>query len=131
MNGPAIWSRILIIVGLLGMIVGAIDPLEGSFLILPSVCLVAIGAWLGKSRHRKLLSWSVGLVAFGVAAMVVLSWLGGIGSLSGRSMWWGIFILPYAIRWILGLAGAALAMIESWKYQVRCSHSAPNACKSI
>jgi hypothetical protein len=123
MNGRAIWSRILIIAGLVGMVVGAIDPLEGSFLILPSVGLVAIGAWIGKRRHRTLLAWSVGLVAFGVAAIVVLSRLGGIGGNSGRSMWWGIFIVPYPIGWILGLAGAVLALIESWKYQVSGSHA--------
>jgi hypothetical protein len=99
------------------MLLGAIDPLEGSFVILPSVGVVAIGAWLGESRHRKLLTWSLGLVALGVAAMVVLSWLGGIGGTSGRSMWWGILILPYPVGWLIGLIGAALALIESWKYR--------------
>jgi hypothetical protein len=115
MNVPAIWSQILVVVGLAGMLVGALDPLEGSFIILPSAGLVVIGAWLGKSRQRKLLTWSLGLVAFGVAAMVVVSWLGGIGGNSGRSMWLGIYILPYPIGWILGFVGAVLTLRESWK----------------
>jgi hypothetical protein len=123
MTASTIWSRILMVVGLAGMFVGAIDPLEGSFVILPSVGLVALGAWLGKSRHQVLLYWSVGLVAFGVAAMVVLSWLGGIGGNSGRSIWWGLFILPYPIGWILGLVGAILALFQSWKAYAARTHA--------
>jgi hypothetical protein len=123
MNAPVIWSRILMVVGLAGMLIGAIDPLEGSFIILPSVGLVAVGAWLGKSGHRKLLTWSVGMVAFGVAAMVVLSWLGGIGGNRGQSMWWGIFVLPYPIGWIFGLLGAVLALVESWKTYAAPRHA--------
>ena len=69
------------------MLIGAVDPLEGSFIILPGVGLVALGALLGKSRHRVLLYWSFALVAVGVAAMVALSCLGGIGGNTGRSMW--------------------------------------------
>jgi hypothetical protein len=115
MTTSAIWSRILIVFGLAGMLIGAIDPLEGSLVILPSVALIALGAWLGKSRHQVMLYWSAGLVSFGVAAMFVLSWMGGIGGNSGHSMWWGVFILPYPIGWLLGIVGAALALIESWK----------------
>ena len=35
MNARKLWSRILIIVGGIAMLLGAIDPLEGSLLILP------------------------------------------------------------------------------------------------
>jgi hypothetical protein len=115
MNAAILWSRILIVLGLVGMLVGAIDPLEGSFVILPSVGLVALGALVGKSRHRGLLFWSMLFVAIGVAVMVVLSWLGGIGGNSGRSIWWGVAILPYPVGWIMGLVGGALALTESWK----------------
>jgi hypothetical protein len=115
MNAQGFWSRLLIIVGLAGMLGGAIDPLEGSFIILPCVGLAALGAVIGKSRQRMLLCFSFVLVALGVAAMVVLSWLGGIGGNSGNSMWWGVFILPYPVGWFMGLIGAALALIVSWK----------------
>ena len=124
MNAAAIWSRILVIVGLTGMLIGALDPLEGSFAILPSACLVAVGAWVSRSRYQMLLSWSAALIAIGVTAMLVLSSWGGIGGNSGNSIWWGLFILPYPIGWILGLVGAALALIESWKCHIPKSDAA-------
>ena len=44
-NTHATWSRILIPVGGLAMLVGAIDPMEGSLLILPGSGLVALGTF--------------------------------------------------------------------------------------
>jgi hypothetical protein len=107
MKTAIIWSRIFVIVGLAGMLLGAVDPLEGSFIILPAVGLVALGAILGKSRHRVLLYWSFALVVIGIAAMVMLSHFGGIGGNTGRSMWWAVIILPYPVGWLLGLAGGS------------------------
>jgi hypothetical protein len=85
------------------MLIGAIDPLEGSLVILPAIAIVAIGGFLGKSRYRVLLYWACILAAFGVAALFVISAFGGMGSRSGHSMWWGLFILPYpaAGSWVL------------------------------
>ncbi|MCX5634558.1 MAG: hypothetical protein NTW55_01765 [Planctomycetota bacterium] len=108
-------SFILVIVGLLAMLVGAIDPLEGSFIILPGSGIATLGAFLGKSRHRILLYWAFVLIAAGVGAMVVLSVLGGIGGSSGRSMWWALFILPYPVGWFMGLVGIILRLIEFFK----------------
>lgn len=109
------WSRVLLIVGLLCMLVGAVDPLEGSFVILPGIGLVALGAFLGKSRHRRLLYLAFVLVAVGVGALAVLSALGGIRLSSrdaGLSTWWGLFILPYPVGWIMGLVGAILSLAK-------------------
>jgi len=94
------------------MLLGAIDPLEGSPIILAGSGLAALAALLGKARRRRLLYWALALVAAGVGAMWVLSALGGIGGDTGRSMWWGLFVLPYAVGWIGGLVGAILAVIE-------------------
>jgi hypothetical protein len=101
------------VVGLVGMLLGAIDPLEGCFVVLPSAGLIALSTWLVSSRWRPLATWAVALVAFGVAAMVVLSMLGGIGGNSGLSIWWGLLILPYPIGWLMGLASAILLIVES------------------
>ena len=115
MRGRTLWSLILVVVGLLVMLVGAIDPLEGSFVILPGSGLVAFGALLGKSRYRILLCWAFVLIAAGVGAMVVFTAMGGIGGNSGRSLGWGLFILPYPVGWIMGLVGAILRLIELFK----------------
>lgn len=112
MNGASRWSRILVIVGLVAMVIGAIDPLEGSLVILPGVGLVTLGALLGKSRHRILLYWSFVLVAVGVGALWGLSALGGFGGNSGRSNWWGLVLLPYPVGWIVGLVGVIRRLRE-------------------
>ncbi len=116
MNGRTRWSVVLITVGLLAMLIGAIDPLEGSFIILPGSGMVALGVFLEQSRYRALLSCAFALIAFGVGAMFVLSAMGGIGGTSGHSMWWGLLILPYPLGWIIGLVGAVLALIKPFKH---------------
>jgi len=89
------------------MLVGALDPMEGSIVILPGSGLVALGAFLGQSE-RRLIAYRVGvfiLIVIGVGAMWGLSWGGGLGGESGRSMWWGVLILPYLIGWSMGIWG--------------------------
>jgi len=102
MRGRTLWSLVFVVGGLLAMLVGAIDPLEGSFVILSGSGVVAVGAFLGKSRYRIFLSWAFVLIAAGVGAMVVFTAMGGIGGNSGHSIWGGLFVLPYPLGWIIG-----------------------------
>jgi len=99
------WAQVLVIVGLIAMLIGAVDPLEGSLIILPGSGMAALGAFLGQSRHRRVVYWAFGLIAVGVGAMFVLSMFGGTGGSTGRSNWWLLVVLPYPIGWIMGLAG--------------------------
>ncbi len=113
MNRATRWSRLLLIVGLVVMLIGAIDPLEGSLVILPGTGMVALGALLGNSRHRIPLYWSLVLVAVGIGALWGLSTLGGTGGDTGRSHWWLLVILPYPVGWIMGLVGAIRGLREA------------------
>jgi hypothetical protein len=97
-------------VGFGGLVLGAIDPLEGSLLILPASAVLAFGAHVGRLRTRRLLIVGFGLVAVGVALLWWLSALGGIGGTSGRSMWWGLLLMPYPAGWLLGVAGAVQSL---------------------
>jgi hypothetical protein len=106
------WPHTLVVVGLIVMLIGTIDPLEGSLIILPGSGIVALGASLGQSRHRRLFYWAFGSIAVGVGAMFVLSMFGGTGGRTGRSNWWSLVVLPYPIGWIMSLVGAILSFRE-------------------
>jgi hypothetical protein len=113
MNARNRWSRILVVVGGIAMLLGAIDPLEGSMVVVVGSALVLLGMLLGQEERRARLFWAVTfvLVAVGVAAMFALSAVGGIGGTSGRSMWWVVLILPYPVGWIMGMANLLLRVI--------------------
>ncbi len=107
MNARKLWSRILVIVGSIAMLVGALDPMEGSLVILPGSGLVALGTFLGQNERRFITYrvWVFILIAIGVGALWGLSAIGGFGGTSGRSMWLGVLILPYLIGWSMGVWG--------------------------
>lgn len=119
MNARMLSSRILFIIGSVAMVVGILDPLEGSIIILPGSALALIGVAIGKSERRVLLYWVwvFVLIAAGVGAMFVLSSMGGFGGVDrpGRSMLWGLTILPYPIGWIMGVRGIILRVVEAFK----------------
>ena len=107
MNARNLWARILIIAGSIAMLIGAIDPMEGSLVILPGSGLVALGTFLGQSERRLIAYrvWVFVLIAIGVGALWGFSMVGGFGGNTGRSMWWGVLILPYLIGWSMGIWG--------------------------
>lgn len=104
--------RTLVIVGLVAMLLGVIDPLEGSVVILAGIALVALGAFLGRSFHRATAYAALALAAVGVGLMWGLSAIGGLGGNTGRSLWWALLLLPYPIGWVVGLVGAIRLLRE-------------------
>jgi len=107
MNKAIPWARILLITGYLAMIIGAIDPMEGSLLILPGSGLVVLGTCIsGQPRPIVIFRmWVFLLILIGVTALWVLSAHGGVGGDSGRSMWWGLLFVPYLVGWSVGIWG--------------------------
>ena len=107
MSARRLWSRILFTVGGIAMLVGAIDPIEGSLLILPGSGLVALGTFL-EQGERRWITYRVGvfvLIAIGVGALWGLTMAGGIGGFYGVSPWWAVLMLPYPIGWSMGIWG--------------------------
>ena len=117
MNARTLWSRILKIVGAIAMLLGTLDPMEGSVLILLGSGLVALGVYLG-GKERGIVrywAWVFILIAVGVGALFGLSAIGGIGGRSGHSMWWGLLILPYPVGWLMALAGDVIGLVRFGK----------------
>jgi hypothetical protein len=104
------WPRRLLVAGLVGMVIGALDPLEGSIVILGGTLVAGVGATLAGSRHRRSLHLALALVAIGVGAMWGLSAVGGFGGSTGRTLWWWAAIVPYPVGWVLGLVSAVRAL---------------------
>lgn len=125
MDARNLGSRILIVVGGIAMPVGALDPLEGSLVILTGTGLVALGTFLGGHGGRRLRIywlWVFILVAVGVLGMIVLSARGGIGGTSGNSMWWGVLIVPYPVGWIMGIGSLMRRLVTSFRQRARTSN---------
>ena len=106
------------------MVVGAIDPMEGSLIILPGGLLFAFGGLLGREERRVVTYriWVAALITAGVGALWGSSMIGGFGGETGRSMWWGLIFLPYPIGWSMAVWGpgtprwltAAGGMVGLW-----------------
>jgi hypothetical protein len=99
-------ARFLLILGLGLMLLGALDPLEGSVVIAAGSIIAAWGGWLGPGRGRTLHYWAAAMIVAGVALMFGWTAIGGFGGETGWSIWWGLTLLPYPIGWVLGLVAA-------------------------
>jgi hypothetical protein len=118
MDKRKLWSRVLVAAGLVVMLLGAIDPLEGSLIILPGSVMGAVGAMLAGNRYKKLILWSFALVVVGIAALWGLSALGGVGDIGDggrRSYWWALVLAPYPVGWVMGIVGGILKLREGRK----------------
>jgi hypothetical protein len=105
-------SRRVAIAGLVLMLVGALDPLEGSVIVLIGSALAAVAAFVGQSRRYRLQLIAVVLIAVGVAALFYLSSLGGVGGTTDRSVWWLAMCVTYPVGWIIGVVGAGALLRE-------------------
>lgn len=107
MNATNPWARFLLIAGYITMLIGAIDPMEGSLLILPGSGLVALGTYFSDEEHSVFIYrlWVFFLILIGVGALFGFSLLGGIGGTTAYSIWWALLLLPYPIGWSMGIWG--------------------------
>ena len=125
MNARMLWSRILKLVGCIAMILGTVDPMEGSVLILAGSGLVALAMYLGGRNHAIVLYWNwvFILIAIGVAGLFGLSAIGGFGGRSGRSMWWGLLLLPYPVGWLMAMSGGVVGLLRFFKNKWQTAHA--------
>jgi hypothetical protein len=95
----SIWARILVIAGPLLMVLGAVDPLEGSIAIGVGAVLGSLGVRLGGRPDKRILLW--GLTVIGVLSLLLLFRAAtarqpmllipfGLVALSLLMLWWGL-----------------------------------------
>ena len=101
MKAKTNWKRIIYTIGVIALIIGALDPLEGSVVIAIGCSLIALSTYLTKDRHWKLFLASMLIIMIGVFFLFYFSSLGGFGGTSSLSWWWGILILPYPLGWLM------------------------------
>lgn len=93
--------KVLFIIGIVAIIIGVIDPLEGSAAILAGSLLLAISSYFLKDRYWKLFFVGFIMIAIGVFFLFFFSSLGGFGGNSKLSWWFISLIIPYPIGWLL------------------------------
>ncbi|MCX5758292.1 MAG: hypothetical protein NTU83_07265, partial [Candidatus Hydrogenedentes bacterium] len=105
-------AKVSAIAGSAAILVGALDPLEGAFIIFPGSGLIAFGACLAQTRHRRLTYWAFLLIVASFAALLIMTVLGGIGGHAPifRSPWWSLVFLPYPVGWMMDIVGATYAL---------------------
>ena len=108
-------------IGVVVMLAAALDPMEGSIVIVIGIALAAYAAGAGRSPHRALLYAGLALAAVGVTALWGLSAVGGFGGDTGRSNWWWLALVPYPVGWMLALVGG----VKTWRDGLRSSPAAP------
>jgi hypothetical protein len=101
MKTQALWKRLLFIIGIVALIIGAIDPLEGSVLICGGAVLISVAVLAAHDRHRYLFLAATISILIGTAMLFYMSSLGGIGKGTSYSMWWALVFLPLPLGWLM------------------------------
>ncbi len=107
MKNSPFYIKPLLALGYLAMLLGAVEPMEGSIAILLGSAAVALGVWLSPAStpDRAYRVVVLVLLGIGIGALWGLSSAGGIGGPSGRSALWALLIAPYPVAWLMALLG--------------------------
>lgn len=97
-------TRFLFIVGIIALLAGVIDPLEGSLAIAGGSGLITLSMYMTRDRNRENYLFAFLLIVFGVFFLFFFSSLGGFGDGAVLSWWWALLILPYPLGWLLAVA---------------------------
>ncbi len=95
------WPKVMFTTGVVLLIAGALDPLEGSPVVALGSMLLAVSAFKLQDAHRRLFTFLSVLICTGVAVMWYISSLGGFHPKTGWGWWIGI--APYPVGWLATL----------------------------
>jgi hypothetical protein len=111
------WTHIIYIIGVISLLIGMLDPLEGSVVILAGCVLIVLSTYLTHYRYWKIFLASLIMIVIGVFFLFYFSSLGGFGGTSTLSWWWGTLILPYPIGWLISVIILIVRVIKKPKQQ--------------
>jgi hypothetical protein len=114
MNVKLDWKHAIYIFGIIALIIGAMDPLESSVLVVLGSSMLGLSTYLKRDRHWKAFLISTLLIFTGVICMFYLSSLGGFGGKTTLSLWWGLLILPYPIGWLLSISLLIIRAVKNF-----------------
>jgi hypothetical protein len=106
------WSKLLFIIGIIALVIGTLDPLEGAVIISCGSGLIALSTCLESDRYCRLFMAAFFSILLGVFFLFYLSSLGGFGGSSTLSWWWGVLILPYPLGWLMLLILLITRMVK-------------------
>jgi len=106
------WTRSLVFGGAILFVLGLVDPLEGFPLILIGLAALYVGERRLKSRFAKHLLIELIVALVGVGAMLVLTFMGGVGGSTEYSIWWLLTVLPYPTAILMGIVTILRSLLE-------------------
>ena len=111
------WSKVLFVIGSVAILVGTLDPMESSIVIMAGSAVLLASVVVGKSPRPVVVywTWTLVLIAVGVGTLFAWSSVGGLGGRTGHSMWWGLTMLPYPIGWFMAVRAIVRSIIDSWR----------------
>ncbi|KAF5060905.1 hypothetical protein DSECCO2_320730 [anaerobic digester metagenome] len=117
MKEKAKWTRIIYIIGVIALVIGVLDPLEGSVVITVGCTFIALSTYLTKDRYWRIFLTSLIMIVIGVFFLFYFSSLGGFGGTSTLSWWWGTLILPYPLGWLMSIITLIVRTANNSKQQ--------------
>ncbi len=90
--------RILYIAGVVALVVGALDPMEGSVVVATGSVLTAVATHMLGDRHRSIFLVLAAMIVTGVGSLWFVSSLGGFNPKT--EWWWLVAIAPYPLGWL-------------------------------
>lgn len=119
------WAPRVGTAGHLIALIGAVDPLEGSWLVVLGCAMAALEAWMVRDGHapgvrraqRALLAYRSGvavMAAAGVAVLWVTSEHGGFGGSEGVHPAWALLLLPYPAALVAAFCGPGAPRWVAW-----------------
>lgn len=95
------WLQAGFVLGVVLVLLGTLDPLEGSVLVLAGSIVLAVASYgFGDPQHKWFRLAAV-LILIGVSALWILSAYGGFGAGSTLGYGWAVCILPYPVGWLI------------------------------